>query len=54
MKLHEFILISSIFALVLLVGFHAYEIISTGTLVVLGTLSIVFGASSALKVFNIK
>ena len=54
MKLHEFILIACIFALVFLIGCHAYEFISTGTLVVLGTLSVVFGASSVLKVFNIK
>lgn len=54
MKLHAFIFIASITTLIIVVGLHAYNFISTGELVVLGVLSVVFGISSVLKIYNIK
>ena len=48
-KLLEFIVLASITTLLLAVSLHVYEFISTGTLVVLVTLSVVFGLSSILK-----
>lgn len=54
MKLHEHILIMCMFAPTIIVGLYVYDFISTATLVVLGVLTVAFGISSALKVFNIK